>query len=674
MNLAFLVPLCAAVVNGTSGLVHVAISRAPGWRVARISACIALSAASYSALASIFGIPNLELGTYLVVARATYVAAFVHACSWVIFAYGGPDASLRQLPRPFRWMCAAMLAATVVFAVTGVHLQRAVAVVDVRWAGLQYHYPLATGIGDVYGLAVVALFGVALFGLVQRYRSGERELKWHLGGFVVFVMTALDEVLVANRVIVFPSLAGFGLVLVVVPLTMSFVRRVIADAERLAKVSGQLEAQVQERTEERDQARTALVESERLAALGRLAAGVGHEINNPLAYLQLALADVQAEWPDGGGTPRVQEALAAATDGARRIQKVVEGLRSYSRRADEMALLDPADVARAALKVAWPRLRHHAQVETDVRAVPRVRGSEPALVQAIVNLLVNAAQATEGRSDGRIVLSASTAPSGSAMFVVSDNGAGMPSDVLGRLAEPYFTTRSDRGGLGLGLFITRGIVQSHGGELTYESAVGRGTTATLTIPAAANLAAEGAAEAAAPASDVARASDAARAFPPPREALRRGPAEAHGAQADRPAIEPDRPATESGPTSPSLPRLLVVDDEPMLLGMLARALRRHWTVTTATSGPEALRLLEHQAFEVIVCDLMMPGMSGMDLAAELDRRWPALRARVLFLTGGAVLPEAEAFLSRADVRHMTKPVVLGEFELRLREVAGLQQS
>ena len=136
-----------------------------------------------------------------------------------------------------------------------------------------------------------------------------------------------------------------------------------------------------------------------------------------------------------------------------------------------------------ALRVAGPRLRHVARVETVFRDCPPVRGDEPKLVQALVNLLVNAGQAVEERAgQGRITIATGTTLDGDTFVSVSDNGAGIAPDHLARLWEPYFTTRMDRGGLGLGLFVTRGIADAHGGRLDVTSDPDRLTTLTLSLP------------------------------------------------------------------------------------------------------------------------------------------------------------------------------------------------
>jgi signal transduction histidine kinase/CheY-like chemotaxis protein len=626
MNSAVAIPLFAGTVNLTSAVIHVALSRAPGWRVARVTALIALTGALYCLSDVPYGIDGLSQVAYLATARITYVAAVLHALAWLVFVYGGPEASYALVPFRVRVVMVAVLAATVVLGVTGLHLSDQVTVVAVSWSGVRYHYPVATTLGDVYGLVVPALFGLALWGLVARVRAGDRALRPHVLGFAVFFLCSIDEVLVANRAIVFVSLGAVGLVVVVLPLTVALVRRVIADAWRLSELSGRLEDEVRTRTEERDRARSALLEAERQAALGRLAAGVGHEINNPLTYLQLALEEARTAAHGSAGVV-LGEALETARDGANRIQRVVEGLRSYSRQQEQHAALDLRDVARTALKVAGPQVRHVAAVELELDAVPSILGDEPRLVQAVVNLLTNAAQAVGGRPDARVVVSTATAASGAAELAVRDSGPGIPPELIRRVSEPFFTTRSGAGGLGLGLFVTTGIVADHKGRLVLESLPGQGTRACIVIPPA-------------PAGTVTPAPPALDAAPSPAPVERRA-------------------------------RVLIVDDDPLVLRMLSRALERWWQVTAVTSGEEALALAATEPFDAVVCDLMMPGMSGMEVCDELDKRHPALRRRTLFLTGGAVAQEAQDFLARADVRSLTKPVSPAVLSSTLHELLGL---
>jgi CheY-like chemotaxis protein len=314
------------------------------------------------------------------------------------------------------------------------------------------------------------------------------------------------------------------------------------------------------------------------------------------------------------------------------------------------------------VKVAGPHLLPPTQVTFDLQPLPRMLGDEPRLVQALVNVLVNAGQAVAGQavagqaSGGQIHVFTGTDAGGRGFVTVRDDGPGVTDAHRARLGEPYFTTRAESGGLGLGLFVTRGIVDAHGGEWRVEAAVPRGTAVTLAFP--------GVPEAVQPVTPAAPASEATPAKPPvgparivpfPQPAAaERGPAPAEHDPARAEAGVTTGAAVESA--APVRPTLLLVDDEPLVVKMLATVLRRAWTVTVAQSGAEALVHLDAGRFDAIVCDLMMPGMSGIDLAGEIARRDPEQRGRMVFLTGGAVTAEAETFLERADVRYLTKPV------------------
>jgi nitrogen-specific signal transduction histidine kinase/ActR/RegA family two-component response regulator len=404
------------------------------------------------------------------------------------------------------------------------------------------------------------------------------------------------------------------------------VRTFVEDTRRSAARSARLAGEVQERTEERDRAQSALVQSEQLVALGRLAAGVGHEINNPLAYLLVSLEEARAGLASRDVPPPVLEALLRAEDGARRIERVVQGLRAYSRNQSDRRPVDLHAVVRHALRVAGPNLRHTVRIDVDLRPTPAVLGDESRLVQACVNLLVNAAQAAADNPAGGVVTVRTADDAGAhGVLSIADNGPGVAPEAMGRLGEPYFTTRARDGGLGLGLFVTRGIIDAHGGDLQFSSTVGRGTAVTVRLPAVepgAIVASEPA-----PAPPVAAA-------PRPRR------------------------------------RVLLVDDDEMVSAVLSQALGRRHDVTVATSAKQALACIGRESFDAVICDVMMPEMSGMELAAAIESSHPALRRRMLFLTGGAVTPAAEAFLARPDVRYAMKPVGTSDLHAAIDDLAS----
>ncbi|HYI01299.1 sensor histidine kinase, partial [Hyalangium sp.] len=247
------------------------------------------------------------------------------------------------------------------------------------------------------------------------------------------------------------------------------------------------------------------VHAEKMAAVGQLAAGVGHEINNPLAYVAANLSfatETLAGLAGAQGSAALQplppelteklrdvsEALQEAQDGAWRVARIVRDLRTFAHADNtvEKQVLELRPIIEAALKLASNTLKQRARVRWDFQETPRVEAHEARLVQVIHNLLVNAAQAIpEGRvEDNEIRILSTLGADGSAVVEVSDTGQGMAPEVLERLFEPFFTTKPVGQGSGLSLSISRNIIEGLGGSLTFRSTVGGGSTFRITLPAA----------------------------------------------------------------------------------------------------------------------------------------------------------------------------------------------
>jgi PAS domain S-box-containing protein len=261
---------------------------------------------------------------------------------------------------------------------------------------------------------------------------------------------------------------------------------------------------------ERAEMQANLLHADRLAAMGTLAAGVAHEINNPLAYamgnldmlarrLPEAIARLQAEagtTSEEGAAGRLSavaadlaescEMLTVAREGAARVRTIVLDLKRFSR-PDE-ALVGPVDVQEVleyAIGIAASELRHRARVVRDYADVPLVAVNESRLGQVFLNLLLNAAQAIpEGDTEGQeIRVRTRVDDKGSVVVEIADTGVGIPPRLIGRVFDPFVTTKQAGEGTGLGLFVSRSIVKDAGGEIALESEVGRGTTVRVTLPA-----------------------------------------------------------------------------------------------------------------------------------------------------------------------------------------------
>ncbi len=629
MPVATVLALFTATLSLAMAIGHFAISRAPGWRVARSFAYMAATASMYSFGNVVFTLHDLPTEVYALALRLQFLIASLHLVAWLPFAYAldGPD--LKQLPRFPRLFAHTMMVLAVLFALTGWHIRGPLHHLTIEWANVTYHYVSTTALGDAYSVGMLLGFLLPLSQFVRRARAGERGMKLITAGYLLFLVAVVVEALVAMELLEFLSPGDIGFLVALIPVSGLLVERFVGSATQLERLTGQLRGEVQERTEERDRAQTALVGAERHASLGRLAAGVGHEINNPLAYVRLSLERMSEDLSHTGAPAQVWEGIGQAHDGINRIQKVVEGLRTYSRRGDTLTLLDPREVVRAAMKVANPNLRHVAQLETELDEAPAVMGDEPRLVQALVNLLVNAAQAvSEHAGAGHVHVRTSVTEAGEACIEVADDGPGIRPDDLKLLGEPYFTTRVSGGGLGLGLFVTRGILDAHHGRLEFDSAPGHGTRVRMVLPAAGM-------------------------------ALPDAEADAGDAAA--------KPVTATGAKKPAV---LIVDDEPLVLRLLGKSLERDWQVVFAQDGGEALLKIGREPFDVVLCDLMMPGISGMALADEIAHRDPALRDRMVFMTGGAVTPASEQFLAREDVVCVAKPLDMKQVQRLLREAAA----
>lgn len=358
--------------------------------------------------------------------------------------------------------------------------------------------------------------------------------------------------------------------------------------------------------------------ADRMVSVGTLAAGVAHELNNPLLYvlsnLRLTREELDAAEP-AEWIERAKRELDEAIEGALRMQNIVRDLKAFSRPDDEPphnAKLE--QVLESAINICWNEVRHRATLERDFSDTPPVAAAESRLVQVFVNLIINAVQAMPERSvsANRIAIRTRTGPDGSAVVEVVDNGTGIAPDRLGRIFEPFFTTKGPTEGTGLGLSICRNIVQEAGGSIEARSEAGSGTTFSVRLPASKQT-------------DV----------PPPHQA-------------------PRISTTHTGA------RVVVVDDEPLVGRSIRRALRGHH-VQVFSSGREAIeRLCADEPFDLVFCDLMMPETSGMEVYEKVSAHRPDLASRFVFMTGGAFTTQAREFLESTPVVCLHKPFELDQ--------------
>lgn len=387
-----------------------------------------------------------------------------------------------------------------------------------------------------------------------------------------------------------------------------------------------------------------LVQAERLAALGLLAASVGHEIRQPLSYV-LSSADIlERELAGMSLSAEARASLVSIRAGAERITEIAASLDVLA--AQRRRKTETVDIGRslqAALDLCSSAL---ASIEVGRVIAPdcHVRGDEGELCQVFANLLLNASHACAARKIGSMRVTVRAERDGEHVVVeVTDTGVGIAADTLSRIFDPFFTTKDDDGGTGLGLYITRSIVEAHGGEISVTSNQGQGTTVSVSLPRVASPASASPASVAPISGEVAHFAGGAQAKDP--------------TTAGRAALAPARRLS-----------LLVVDDEPRFLESLRLALGETHDVESADKALDAIARIERdpQRYDVVICDLAMPEIDG---AAFYERlKTLGIADRFVLMTGGAYTPRAAEFLSRGVCPTISKPFLLERLLALLEQV------
>jgi PAS domain S-box-containing protein len=398
-------------------------------------------------------------------------------------------------------------------------------------------------------------------------------------------------------------------------------------------------AAVRDVTEARRNAGT-LRAAERLVALATLAAGIAHEINNPLTTvmvsLDLALESVSLWRTTGASAPPAElvEALTDAKQAAKTVGEIVQSMRVLAR--GETGRLEPVDVNKLldqSLILIANAVQSSARVVKEFGDLTPVLADPPQLSQVFLNVLVNAAQAFSQAHAARNEIRIATRMDGARVLIeIADNGTGIPEAIRERIFEPFFTTKDVGQGMGLGLSITRSIVKALGGEITFESAANRGTVFRVALPSTSF-----GTEAVTPAALPPAAPTAARASAP----------------------KPDQDLRPPNGARKRL-RVLVIDDDIGVARTLARGLMKECDVDILTDGREAIdRLSTEHGYDVVLCDLMMPSVTGADVYREVKTKRPESADRFVFITGGAFTDAGRRFLETVDA-----PIVRKPFDLR----------
>jgi CheY-like chemotaxis protein len=388
-----------------------------------------------------------------------------------------------------------------------------------------------------------------------------------------------------------------------------------------------------------------LLRTERLASVGTLATGAAHEINNPLTavvvnteFAREAMREIineaaaaLARSPDADPEPlrrltarssEIDDALADVSTGAARIAQVVRELKAFASPADdEVSWVEIESVLEAALNLTESQIKQRARLVRDLSDVPPVWGNAARLEELFVSLLVRAcASIPPGAADrNEISVTTRAAADGRVVVSVSDSGAAIAKADLARIFDPFASPRGQGDEAVLGMPVCQAIASAYGGEITAESTEGKGSCFSVWLLTMATL----------------------RRSSPPR----------YGA--------------------PRAGRIAIIDDEHLGGRALQRALGADHEVVLMQSADEALAQLGRGVrFDLILCDVMMPVMSGVDFHRELVRRYPDQAQRTVFITGGAMTDTVRDYLGRLPNAVLEKPVSTA----KLREIAARQVS
>ena len=368
-----------------------------------------------------------------------------------------------------------------------------------------------------------------------------------------------------------------------------------------------------------------VIQQERLRALEKMASGVAHDFNNALARI-LGFNELLLTWPEYlKDQERVKKYLQMINAAALDAVNIVNRLREFYRHRTDAEVYQPVDlrqIIQQAIALTQPNWKDQVmangatvRIETDLQDVPAVRGNDAELSEVLVNLIFNAVDAMP---DGGTLAIATRADDAHIVLEVRDTGVGMTEEVRQRRFEPFFTTKGETGA-GLGLAIVYGIVHRHGGEITVQSKVGKGTTFTVHLP----------------------------------------------------VQQPDR-KTEGAPirSGRTLPlNVLLVEDDPNIRDIEVEYLRGDGhAVATATNGQEGLARFRTGQFDLVVADRAMPEMNGDQMTHAIKSLMPNMP--VIMVTGFADLPEDDRWKSPGADFVLPKPVTQAALRQAIAKVAS----
>jgi len=595
------ISLIAMTVSACLAVLGYRFARLPGWRDQRWFWLIAASASLDTGFNVIV---TLDVPDWLVLlgAHGNWAALSLHVVAWNLHS----AAHFHRTPTRLERWCVALAALVGVLAlIPGVLLEPQV---GAHWFfDVPFHEPPTTWLGS---LSAVPLYAALLIPLARFLRDARHnaDARRYATGLLLLTAAGVNDLVAATGKFALPYLLDLGFLSLVALVWSVLMERFTRATHRLDMLSSQLEGIVTERTRELANAHQALAQAERLAAIGRLSAGVAHEINNPSAAVVSNLAYLKSSLDGGELPPDASSALDDSLVSMGKIARIVRQLLDTGRvAASDTSMRSTFDIALAvdhAVQTARAALERPVDLSLDVPAIYGV-GDQLMVEQVLVNLIVNGAQAVPESREPRLSIRAEALTTG-VNISVTDNGSGMSEEIVRRAFEPFFSTKPFGKGTGLGLSVSLGLAKAVGGDLRIARSSPSGTTMELLI----------------------------------RSSLRLSTV----------------PPVPSAPSSRPTQRLLIIDDDPIVRESLSRMLSQVFEVETATGVSDARRAVSSAHFDAILCDVMMDEGGGEAFYSWLQRERPKSAERVIFVTGGVTDEASRRFLDGQAQPVLYKPV------------------
>ena len=601
--------LVASTLMAALAVLGAWLSRAPGWRELRWLAVVSATASVYAVcdLSSVVGAPDWAVAW---ASRVGLVGAGAHGVGWVLYMR---EQESRKLLAYERFAMVAVASIGLLALVPGLVVANEVHHHRVEWLGVTYADSVSTAFGNLAMVVLCLAMLVPFVHFARRWRQRRPGAAAHAVGLALLFLCGINDSLVTSGLATGPYLLDVGFLMVVAGPTALIFRRFIANARALDELSSRLERAVEERTRELARANEALSRAEKLAAVGQLAAGVAHEINNPAAVLKANLSYLREQLTESGDFPTdsgecLDECLGSVQRVTRIVRQLLDAGRNAGGRQAAVGAFSVSTLLETAVAHARQSVGARVRVSLELDDGLWARGQPELVEQVLVNLVANASHAIEeARDTGHVVVRARRARD-RVEVTVSDDGPGITADSQKRLFEPFFTTKRVGKGTGLGLAVSLGLMRAQGGTLALRESSPAGTTMAMDLPAASG---------------------------------------------------PDRAETPSSTPVPRTGlRLLLVDDDPTVLGALRRQLSSNFFVEDADGVGVALARVRRgpDDFDLVLCDVVMPDGGAERFHSELALLVPSLAARTLFITAGAPTGALRRFLDEHSDRVLAKPV------------------